>query len=262
MEKKQQFQTRPIQSLLQHPLQQTQHWSNIFHNQVCSSILFCPKCTSPTQMSLFITISINRLLKHNVEIGTNSTKMVKSDENKKECYLLFLLSFRFLSKEYLHTISNDKMHQKFEFKNLLCLCFAFCVCVLHFAFCVLKLCSQILCFFHIKSLFLQRIWIYLLFYSHMEPKTYLFKPKNPFKLHQNPVTQSNLKLQRETHYAVLGTLMHYRTPSCSVGYPRGANIGCYCFLGPMKTICLVNEKGYIFAWNWSFFVLRTCIHFS
>ena len=73
------------------------------------------------------------------------------------------------------------------------------------------------------------------------------------------MTKSILKLQRETHYALLGTLMHCwvpsmhcRVPSMHCWVPRGANVGCYCSLGPKKTICLTNEKVYIFAWNLSF----------
>ena len=54
----------------------------------------------------------------------------------------------------------------------------------------------------------------------MEAKNILIQAKNPFKLNQNPVTQSNLKLQRETQYAVLGTLMHCQLPSCTVGHPH------------------------------------------
>ena len=59
--------------------------------------------------------------------------------------------------------------------------------------------------------------------------------------------------------------MHCWVPSCTVGcphalssalihcqVPRGANVGCYCFLGPKSTICLANKKVYIFAWNLSF----------
>ena len=124
---------------------------------------------------------------------------------------------------------------------VLCLCLAFCVLCLEAVF------SNII-FFSIKSLF-DKEFEYIFYSIHIwKPKTYLFKPKNPFKLHQNPVTQSILKLQRETHYALSGAL--------------NANVRCYCSLGPKKTICLANEKVYIFAWNLSFSALGTCIQFS
>ena len=74
----------------------------------------------------------------------------------------------------------------------------------------------------------------------MEAKNILIQAKKPFKLHQNPVTQSILKLQRETHYALLGTLN-------ALSGALNANVRCYCSLGPKKTICLANEKVYIFA---------------
>ena len=108
----------------------------------------------------------------------------------------------------LWTINNSR-----EFNNLVCLHSAFCVCILHSAFCVLKLCSQILWFFFNKIIILTKnLNLSFILFTYRGQKTYLFKPKHPFKLHQNPVTQSNLKLQRETHYAVSGTLMQCRVP--------------------------------------------------
>ena len=55
---------------------------------------------------------------------------------------------------------------------VLCLCLAFCVLCLEAVF------SNII-FFSIKSLFWQRFWIYLLFYSHMEAKNILIQAKKP-----------------------------------------------------------------------------------
>ena len=83
------------------------------------------------------------------------------------------------------------------------------------------------------------------------------------------MTQSILKLQRETHYALSGTLNALsgalNALSGALNALSGAlnaNVRCYCSLGPKKTICLANEKVYIFAWNLSFSALGTCIQFS
>ena len=144
-----------------------------------------------------------------------------------------------------------------------------CVCVLRSVFVSCVLCSVSWSCVLKYYVFFNKIIILtknlnLSFYSiHIwKPKTYLFKLKNPFKLQQNPVTQSILKLQRETHYALSGALMHCRAPSMHCRVPRGVNVGCYCSLGPKKIICLANEKVYIFAWNLSFSALGTCIQFS
>ena len=37
-------------------------------------------------------------------------------------------------------------------------------------------------------------------------------------------------------------------PSMHCRAPRGANVGCYCFLGPKKTICLANESLILFTY--------------
>ena len=121
--------------------------------------------------------------------------------------------------------------------------FAFCVLCLRLAFCILCLeavFSNII-FFSIKNHYFDKEFEFIFYSIHIwKPKTYLFKPKNPFKLHQNPVTQSILKLQRETHYALSGTLN-------ALSGTLNANVRRYCSLGPKKTICLANEKVYIFA---------------
>ena len=60
-------------------------------------------------------------------------------------------------------------------------------------------------------------------------------------------------------HALLGTLMHCWAPSCTVGCPRGTNVGCCCFLGPKKTICLANESFILFTY---LFKSKTHLNFT
>ena len=137
-----------------------------------------------------------------------------------------------------------------------------CVCVLRsvFASCILRSVSwscvlKYYLFFNKIIILTKNLNISFILFTYGSQKHTYSSQKNPFKLHQNPVTQSILKLQRETHYALSGVL------NALSGTQR-----CKCwvllFLRPKKTICLANEKVYIFAWNLSFSALGTCIQFS
>ena len=53
--------------------------------------------------------------------------------------------------------------------------------------------------------------------------------------------------------------MHCRVPSMHCRVPRGANVGCYCFLGPKKTICLANESFILFTY---LFKSKTYLNFT